>query len=176
MTNREKQLLMLLIAVVIVIGGMMGVQWWQGAIASLESKSKELDRKLMVAQASERVQAEFLDQIDWLEVNRPEASNQQDVSSELQNIAAQSAAARALEIIDQDILALDPEDEGVYQSARIRFRVSGTEQSLFQWLDQMQQPTQFRAVKQFRLQPKKDDDTKVSALVRVEQWYIDEGE
>ena len=50
--------------------------------------------------------------------------------------------------------------------------VSGSEQSLYSWLDRLQVPTEFRAVTFLRVSPNREDDTKADATVIVEQWYV----
>ncbi|NIP92225.1 MAG: hypothetical protein GWO24_01620 [Akkermansiaceae bacterium] len=67
------------------------------------------------------------------------------------------------------------EDPGLnYHRARVELEVSGREQVLYQWLDRLHSPADFRAVTFMRLNPKRDDDTQVDCQVMIEQWFVPE--
>ena len=65
------------------------------------------------------------------------------------------------------------EDAGLsYHRARVELEVSGREQVLYQWIDRLNSPADFRTVTQMRLNPKRDDDTQVDCLLLIEQWFV----
>jgi len=174
MTNREKQLLFLFIVILAIFGGYLGYERWSLTKSAMNAEKTKIQSRIKRANASIESKKGYGPELDWLEQYRPAPSNQQNSDSDLQAIVSNSATSYNLTIEKQEILKMNTENSGVYQASRIRLRVTGKEQNLFQWLDEMQAPEDFRAVKRLLIQPKKDDDTLISALVRVEHWFVEE--
>jgi hypothetical protein len=54
----------------------------------------------------------------------------------------------------------------------VTLKVTGTEKALYEWLHQIQSPKDFRTVITMDLEPLRDDPTKISCTVVVEQWFV----
>lgn len=128
-----------------------------GEIRQAERNLAERDRK-------EREMA-------WLEEIEPEPQDGGAVQSALQQLVTQEATAAGLETDRPKIL---PNDEsGVhYHRAIFEIKVTGQESGLYRWLVRVQDPNALRAVTSMRLNPNREDDTLIDAVVRVQQWYI----
>jgi uncharacterized iron-regulated membrane protein len=132
-----------------------------------ESAARQLDQARMISTKREEVAGEM----DWLDEHQPEPAAEQDVQSALQGLVEREARSRGLTLKPGKYLPTDK--TGVhYHRVKYEIPVSGSEQSLYSWLDRLQVPTEFRAVTFLRVSPNREDDTKADATVIVEQWYV----
>jgi hypothetical protein len=107
----------------------------------------------------------------WLAKTEPAPQDGGAVQSALQQFVTQQATAMGLETDRPKIL---PNDEsGVhFHRAIFEIKVTGKESGLYRWLVQIQDPNALRAVTSMRLNPNREDDTLIDAVVRVQQWYV----
>jgi hypothetical protein len=170
MNQRERNLLILLGTALFVVANLAGYKWLVGYRDSVGKQTKEYEATIEVARFA-REQADAVSgEVDWLAGNMPEEKEGELMQTQLQSFVSGRASAAGLGVSKEDIQ--ENATDGVYfERARFRINVSGTEQALYGWLTEIHSPKDFRAVTSLRLSPNREDDTKIDAVVQVEQWF-----
>lgn len=177
MSDREKKLLSLLLVVGFLLVNFAAYKMFylpRMKDAQLRSVSAEAE----VEAAKTRI--ETLDlytaEMDWLAKYEPPATTAQEAQTKLEQLLVREAQRNGL---DKKRQKLQPsiEDPGLpYHRVRIEFEVNGMELALYRWLDRLHSPNDFRAITYMRMNPQKDDDTRIDCMVIVEQWFVPETE
>lgn len=128
---------------------------------------QKLDQAIMFQENSEKVSAEM----EWLAAHEPETAANQDVQTKLQQYADSNAKSLGLTVKSQKPLPSDITEGRHYHRAKFQFVVSGTEQSLYQWFEKLNDPFALRCATQIRLSPNQQDDTKIDCTATIEQWF-----
>ena len=80
------------------------------------------------------------------------------------------ADARGLSTRDEDIL---PHVEGPhYTRVRVKYKLSGMEQQVQQWIMSVHQPRQFQVITRLIMKPQTNDLTRIDIEVEVEKFII----
>lgn len=171
MTKREKRLGGILLVAALIVGHVWGVGKFlefRQELVGRQSKARQsiADGEMFATQREQRQ-----DEMDWLADHKPEEKERQNAETSLEELASREASRQGLEIKKRRFLSAE-ESGAYYHRVRAEYMISGTEASLYRWLDQMQVPDQFRAITSLRLAPQRDDETKVDCTAIVEQWYI----
>ena len=175
MSAREKSLLYLLLAVgflLVNLGGYKMVYLPRLAAAEVRSASAEAE----VEAARSRIETVdlYTDEIKWLATYEPAPTTAQDAQTKLEQLLGREAQRNGL-VKKRQKLQNSIDDPGLpYHRVRIEFEVNGMEAALYRWLDRLHSPNDFRAITFLRMNPQKDDDTKIDCTVIVEQWFVPE--
>jgi hypothetical protein len=170
MSDRERKLVTLFGLAAFVLVNFFVISWFQGqkekVARDLMKAKSEVQTAEVAAGSFETVEEEMI----WLGEKTPSPRPGQLVGSELQQYAENQATTHQLTVANR---AIKPNDEtGKYfHRAKVQFKVTGREDSLYRWLDRLQMPDQFKAITFMRLAPDKDD-TLIDATVDIEQWYV----
>jgi hypothetical protein len=128
---------------------------------------QKLEQAIMFQENSEKVSEEM----NWLAEHEPETSANQDVQTKLQQFADSGAKSFGLTVKSQKPLPSDLTAGKHYHRAKFQFVVTGTEESLYRWLDKMNDPLALRIATEIRLSPNQQDDTKIDCTAAIEQWF-----
>jgi hypothetical protein len=177
MSDREKNLLYVLLAVLFLLGNGMAYKM------VYEPRMKAAKEKLNIANGdyaeglkanNDRVGAK--PEIDWLARYEPKkASTAEQTQTTLEQLAKSVAQQQSLEVLTTNLLPSVVDSSLFYHRVKIDLRVTGMETGLYAWLDRLHSPNEFRAVTYMKVGPKKDDDTQIDCQVVVEQWFVPEG-
>lgn len=176
MTSRERNLLLLLVAMAFLVVNFLGYRmWYAPKMAATQSAMESAERK---AEANEGM-GNILDAIsadrDWLERFEPKPTSLSKMKTRIQQLAENEAVRAGLTVkkkgFGDDIV--DPSLS--YHRARYEIEVNGTESSIYRWLDRLHNPNEFRAVTFVRTNPQRDDFTRADCQIYIDQWYIPEG-
>jgi hypothetical protein len=171
MSDRERKLVTLFGLAAFLLVNFFVISWFQGqkqkVARDLVKAKSDVETAEIAAGSFETVEEEMI----WLNDKTPSPRPGQLVGSELQGYVESQATTHQLEVTNR---AIKPNEEtGKYfHRAKVQFKVSGREDSLYRWLDRLQMPDQFKAVTFLRLAPDTKDDTKIDATVDIEQWYV----
>ena len=175
MSHREKTLLKLLVFAALVAGLLFGYKRFY------EPRYKKAQRELIQAQQNTEQTKMFLSNADlvveeqkWLGENEPQPMSQQSAQSDLQAICELKANNAQLEIKRQTPLSSVQKQESFYHRARMEMLITGTEANFYNWLSALDDPSTFRRVTKLRMNPMRDDDTKIEAQAVIEQWFVPE--
>lgn len=172
MSDREKKLVLLFGLAAFVLLNAFGVSWFRKYRDKLEIDLRDAQGEVDMANAASLKIDSVIEEMDWMADHAPKARNGQLVSSELEQYGTNQAKTHQLEAKPNFL----PNDESGqhFHRAKVQFKVTGLEASLYRWLGRLQQPDQFRAITFLRLSPDAKDDTLIDCTVIVEQWYVPE--
>ena len=171
MSDREKKMVILFGLAAFVLVNFFGISWFQGQKLKVQRDLAKAKSEVVSAEAAAGNFETVYEEMKWLNDKMPSPKAGQLVGTELETYATNQANTNHLTIVKRD---LKPNDETgkFFHRAKVQYKVSGTEDSLYRWLDRLQMPDQFKAVTFLRLAPDTKDDTLIEATVDVEQWYV----
>lgn len=171
MSPREKKLLIFFATAGFLVVNFLAYSWYDGASARIRGERE--DAKLAVERVNmELARSELVaGQMDWLAQHQPEPIAYQDAQTALQQFVDQQARANGLTIRKQDILDVDTTGAH-YHRARIRIEVTGREQAIYQWFDQIKSPADFRATTRILMNPNREENELLDCRADIEQWFV----
>jgi beta-galactosidase beta subunit len=171
MSDREKKLLLFFGIAGFAILNFLGFNLAQAQRLKVDRDQTVARDQLNMAEMFRESSAQVTDQMEWLAKHEPAPIAPQDAQTKLQQLAEKFALSNGLTIKSQKPLPTDT--TGVhYHIAQIQFVVTGQEEALYRWFDQINVPDQFRIASQIRLSPDTKDDTKIDCTVTVQQWFV----
>jgi hypothetical protein len=173
MSDREKKLLIFFAIAGFIIVNLIAVNrfvTYQGSVKiDRQAAKRDLDKAEMFLANKEQV----TDEMNWLAEHEPEPAEEQTVQTNLRQFAATEAENGGLVIKPSGQKDLGIDKSGLrYHRAKFEFTVTGTELAFYAWVAKLQIPTEFRAVTYMRLLPSHDSETKIEAVLIIEQWFI----
>lgn len=173
MSSREKKLLIFFAVAGFIVLNFFGANQLFAYQARIKADRQAAESELKTAEVFVESKDQVMDEMNWLAEHEPEPDEDQLVQTKLQQLAESEARNGGLTIKTggQKLLPTDKTGPN-YHRAKVEFTVTGTEQALYSWIAKLQVPTQFRAVTFLRLQPNREDDTKIDATLIIEQWFI----
>lgn len=172
MSPREKKLLIFFATAGFVVINFLGFGYYQAKQGQFDRALNEARGQLQTAEMFQASREQVAGQMDWLAEHEPEPAANQDIQTRLQQLCEREARGMGLEILNQRPLPTDTETGIHYHRAKMEFRVSGSEEALYRWLDRLNVPTDLRAATSIRLTPNSKDDTKIDCLATIEQWFV----
>lgn len=172
MNAREKRLVILMGLVGFLFLNLYAVRWYRQKRESVTRERDQAELTLQNARSFLEMKEQFADEIDWVAKYEPAPAAVQEIDSALQKFSQEEALKAGLTVKRQKPQTAEKPEGASFHRARIEFQVTGTEAALYQWLDKLQSPQQFRAVTSLRLTPERDDDTKIDCTVIIEQWFV----
>lgn len=176
MSSRERNLLILLVAMAFIAANFLGYKtWYEPKMTALNSAKDAAERTAAFNEA----EASSLDLIasdrDWLTKNEPKPSSAGKMATSIQQLSENEAVRSGLTVKRKEFgdEVVDPNLN--YHRVRFQIEVNGTESSIYRWLDRIHVPNQFRAVTFVRLSPQRDDPTRADCEVYLDQWFVPEG-
>ncbi|MDP0490461.1 MAG: hypothetical protein Q7Q71_05380 [Verrucomicrobiota bacterium JB023] len=175
MSSRERNLLIILAAMAFLAVNLLGYKvWYEPQMQKMERTQRSLSLQVEQNEIA-AADAEFLqDQRDWLARNEPEPTTVGSAQTQIQQLAENEARRRGLTIKRKDFGSTMVEPGYNYHRARYQIEVNGVESSIFQWIDRLHNPAEFRAVTYVRLNANRDDGTKADAEIYIDQWFVPE--
>ena len=171
MSDREKKLLLFFAIAGFAILNFLGFNLAQDQRLKVNRDNAEARKQLNMAEMFRDSSAQVTDQMDWLAKHEPAPVAPQDAQTKLQQFAEKFATSSGLTIKSQKPLPTDTSGTH-YHIAQIQFVVTGQEDALYRWFDQINVPDQFRIASQIRLSPDTKDDTKIDCTATVQQWFV----
>lgn len=173
MSSREKKLLIFFAVAGFIVLNLFGANRFFAYQAKVKADRQVAENELRTAEVFVESKDQVMDEMNWLADHEPEPAEDQVVQTNLQQLAESEARSGGLTIKTGGQKLLPTDKSGThYHRAKVEFTVTGSEQSLYSWIAKLQVPTQFRAVTFLRLQPNREDDTKIDATLIIEQWFV----
>lgn len=171
MSDREKKLLLYFGIAGFAILNFIGFNFVQAQRLKVNRDQAEARKQLDMAEMARERSSEVTDEIDWLAKHEPAPVAPQDAQTKLQQFTEKAAISNGLTIKSQKPLPTDTNGTH-FGIAQIEFAVTGPEDALYRWFDQINVPDQLRIASQIRLSPETKDDTKIDCTVTVQQWFV----
>ncbi|MDP4897220.1 MAG: hypothetical protein NWR03_05525 [Akkermansiaceae bacterium] len=170
MSDREKKLLALLLFAGFFIANLFFFKFYNEKKLTyandLTAAKASLQQAIMFSESS----ASITDEMEWLATNEPAPSAYQPVQSGLQKFAVTQAQNLGLTVKSQELLPTD--DTGAYyHRAQFRINLTGREETLYKWFNEVNDPAAFRSAYQIRLSPNSTDDTLIDCSATLAQWF-----
>jgi len=171
MSTREKQLLTVLLLAGFFIVNLFLYSTYKNKIAQARSNLDRAKFDLQYAISIQENSAQQSDQMEWLAANEPEPAFAQNVRSQLLEFTVSQATALGLTIKSRTIDIPTDTSGTYYDKVQMLISVSGREQSLYNWLHQINDPTQFRTAEKIRLSPNTQDPALIDCAATITQWF-----
>lgn len=171
MSPREKKLIIFFAVGGFVVLNFIVYSWY--STASAAARTSVLDARLEVERAefNQASAADIAEQMEWLAERLPEPAAYQEIQSELQQFVEQQARAAGLTIRGQRLMPIN--DTGAhFHRAGVQIEVTGREDALYRWFDQIKSLDDFRATTSILMNPNREDDTLIDCRAVIEQWFI----
>lgn len=172
MSPREKKLLILFAVAAFVVVNAVGLSFYRQKSEALTADMLKAQGVLDRFELFEASRQQRLDEMDWLKRNLPEPAESQNVQTALYAASTSAARSSGLEIRTEDLLPSEAPPGGYFHRAKVRLKVTGTEESLYRWLDKINQPNQLRTATRLVLSPNQEDDTLIDCTATLEQWFV----
>lgn len=172
MSPRERNLLLLFAAAGFLVLNLLGFGFMKSKRAELDRKLADAELQLDHAKSLQANAEEVADEMQWLADHEPTPVARQDAETELQQFCETEAKNAGLTINTQKPLDTDEAEGRHYHRAKMQLNVTGREEALYQWLDQINDPAKLRIATQLRLTPEAKDDTLIDCTATIEQWFV----
>lgn len=173
MNDREKKLILLLVAAVVLIGTIFLYTTYDSKMkknkGTYKRNADELTRmKADLAEADSKI-----DDVEWLAENPPVESMHGAVSADLAEFTEKSALRSGVDISKKRPAPQDedPNEFGAYRSAVVRATANAMDDQLYRWLVDLQSPNDHRSITRLYIKPQRDDNTKVDCELEITQWF-----
>lgn len=177
MSDREKRLLFLLLGALFVVVNLgLYKKVYEPRVKAAASELSAAELALSEAQGMIDTRDLYEKEMSWLARHEPKPATVQQTQTKLQQMVANFARSNNLTIKRQKLQPSITNANLKYHRARIQIEVNGMEKQLFQWLSRLHSPNEFRAVTFMRINPQKNDDTRIDCEVIIEQLFVPPGE
>ena len=114
--------------------------------------------------------------LEWLENNPPAEGNHGKIGARLVKAIKDSAVRWQMDSPAVSPQRADADEMGVYRSAKVKVKANATDEQLYKWLSDLQDPQKSRSVTFLRVSPNRDDPERVDCELEVTQWFAPEAE
>ncbi|MGE9267917.1 MAG: GspMb/PilO family protein, partial [Verrucomicrobiales bacterium] len=136
------------------------------AEAGIRQAETDLNRSLIVLEKAEELESEIV----FLERAEGEPVAYQVAQAALQDAVKKEADRRGLETLGENMLS---RVEGKhYHRVGVRYKVSGRDQKLQQWILAIHQPRTLQVVTKMEMKPRSSEPTQAECEVEVEKWFV----
>ncbi len=176
MTDRERNLLTLLVAMAFVAVNFLGYRlWYAPKMSALQAEQENAERQAESNESMGNVFSAVSDDMDWLNRFEPVPTSLGKMKTRIQQLSENEAVRAGLTIKNKGF-GDDVVDPGLnYHRARYDIEVNGSESSIYRWLDRLHNPNEFRVVTFVKLEPQRDDATRADCKIFLDQWFVPEG-
>ncbi len=138
--------------------------------SNLQAELRELTLQKVEAETLLEERKFWIQQHQWVQQHQPQFVSDEEAEKELLKLA-ESAATRSLKVNQRELLEIQRNSQFI--EAGMRLQVSGELKNLISWLHQVQDPRQFREVRDFTITPDKTDESLVNCSLSFFRRYRD---
>ena len=168
LTVKEKRLLAGLLGAIFVLLNVVGLQAFLNRQRALQSSIVRLQGEMAEGRAILEEKAVWQERAAWLDAKQPgDDTTTTDDDAKFYEFVESSAKNAGLTYTRRD--AGQRPSDGAYAEVVDSSQVKGKMEALVKWLNELQQPEAFRAIKQISV--KSGEPPEVIAEVEVARWY-----
>lgn len=134
----------------------------------LKDEKRKLELALLEADTLLEEKEEWLAKRSWIYFRQPSFVSDEEAEKEMLRLA-DSATTRSLEITGRELLEMTRKADTV--EAGLRLQLSGEMEDLLTWLHQIQNPREFREVREFSLTPQGPGSSAVNCSLTMIRHY-----
>lgn len=168
LTVKEKRLLAGLLGAIFVLLNVVGLQAFLNRQRDLQSNIVRLQGEMTEGRAILEEKTVWQERAAWLDAKQPgDDTTTTDDDAKFYEFVENSAKNAGLTYTRRD--AGQRQSDGAYAEVVDSSQVKGKMEALVKWLNELQQPEAFRAIKQISV--KSGEPPEVIAEVEVARWY-----
>ncbi|MGB0992411.1 MAG: hypothetical protein ACPG32_08075 [Akkermansiaceae bacterium] len=171
MNDREKKLIFLLLGVAFVLATVFAYTTFTSVMQ--KKKSAMAKNKTKIEEINANIDAAYdrQEEMEWYDNNQPVEGTFLEVQAKLHKFVTQSMGSK---VEKKSIVAqsADSELSGGYQKTTMKVLVSAYDPDLYRWICTLQSPKDFRSVTYIKIEPQRNDKTRVDCELNITQWFI----
>ena len=169
LTSKEKRLLFMLLSALFLLLNVVALKTFLNRRAALQTNIQTLEAELMQSRTVLGQQAYWSERAQWLESNQPtdDVSTVDDDNRFIEFV--ESTAKQSGLAYTRRGGGPVPSEGRPYAEVFDASTVKGNMKSLVEWISKLQQPKEFRAIKQLRI--KSGEPPEVICDIEVARWF-----
>lgn len=178
MSDRERNLLFILVTMAFVAVNFLGYKlWYQPKMTALQGAQASAESKASTNETMGNALSARQPDLDWIGRYEPKPTTLGKMRTKIQQLAENEANRAQLEIFGRGRFGDAVEGPTLsYHLARYELEVRGSEASIYRWLDRLHSPNDFRAISYLKITPVRDDLARATCKIYLDQWFVPEGE
>ena len=173
MNQREKKLIFILFGAAFLIVNLFLFSSYSSTKQKKEMLLKKNAEELVLKKRQILESDERMDEMNWLIDNAPKEGTHAGVRAELVTFTEQSAQRNSVTPKSRPVpLPENFEETGVYRTAKVKMLVNARDPEFYRWLIELQNPEKSRSVTNLRIQPQRDDPTRIDCELELTQWFL----
>jgi hypothetical protein len=172
MSSREKKLLTLFAIAGFVVVNLLGLSFYKKKSVEVGARLLAAEQTLQRNEMFEASREQSMDEMKWLQKNLPDPAEYENVQTALQSFCVAEARRFGLTLVELPMRNRETVEGNHFQRVQVSYKLSGTEENLYRWLDRVNMPAQLRAGTRVLLTPNKEDDTQIDCTTTIEQWFV----
>jgi len=173
MNSREKKLLILFLLILTALVGTLFLKSYFEKIVLLETKFTQTKIEAERYERSKEVSFMLSADKEWLDASEPKPQEYSEAMTKFQSSVILSSKNRGLTYDSLSMLEFDDNGEHYRKIQTKLTRVRGTQEQMIQWLCDIHQPSEFRAVTSLSIIPAEKDVEQVIFSLTVDQFLIE---
>ncbi|MFC4993627.1 hypothetical protein [Rubritalea tangerina] len=164
---------LMIAGMVLVFGHVWGIKKYLETYREKEGQAMSLAVRAESYRNSVTTADVIAEEVAWMDQYEPEPSTFGAEQSKLLEFLTSSGKKLGFTPEKPQLSPLDNKG-GKYQRTKIQMTATATEEQIYQWLVEIHQPSEFRAVTQIlmRPSPKAEEDETIICTLTAEQWLI----
>lgn len=177
MNTREKTLILILFGVAFVIINAFVFTSYQATMQKKRIQLQKGARELEQMEKDLAMWASRAEEVEWLSNHQPAEGVHGTVGAQLVKDTEEAALRHGVTLPQRPgPQKAEPDETGVYQSARVKVLANAMDGQLYNWLTDLQDPAKSRSITFLRISPQRDDATRVDCELEITQWFLPEME
>ena len=177
MNSREKTLILVLFGVAFLIINIFLFTSYQTVMQKKRIQLQKGARELEQMEKDLAMWATRAEEVEWLSTHQPAQGVHGTVGAELVEGTEEAARRHGVTLPKRPSpQKAEPDEAGVYQSARVKVLANAMDGQLYNWLTDLQDPEKSRSITFLRISPQRDDATRVDCELEITQWFLPEME
>lgn len=169
LTSKEKRLLFALVGALFLLLNVVALKTFLGRRAALQANIAVLESELMQSRTVLGQKDYWVERAEWLQANQPtDDTTTVDDDNRFMDFVESTAKQSGLAYTKRGG-GPSPSQGALYAEVFDQSTVKGDMKSLTEWLSKLQQPKEFRAIKQLRI--KSGEPPEVICDIEVARWF-----
>lgn len=166
-------MLLMIAGIVLVLAHVWGIKQYLTSYREKEGETMTLSAQSLSYKNSASNAELIAKEVSWVDEHEPKPTSFGEEQSKLLAFLNSSGAKHGFTPAKPQLSPMI-DTNGVYQRTKIQIQAIATEEQLYNWLIDIHQPTEFRAVTQLVMRPtsKVDEEGLVICTITAEQWLI----
>lgn len=173
MNEREKKLIFILFGAAFLIVNVFLFTSYTAAKQKKEAAIEKNKKSLALKKKEIDESDERIDEMNWLIDHEPGEGSHAAVRAELVTFTEQSARRNGVTSKSRPVpVPENIEEQGAFRTAQVKMIVNAPDREFYRWLVELQNPEKSRSVTRIRVNPQRDDPTRIDCELELTQWFL----